>query len=585
MSVPLPSPPTAPDPRRWWALAVIALTQLVVVLDATIVNVALPQAQLELELSDTERQWVITAYVLAFGALLLLGGRVADYWGRKRGYLLGMLGFGAASVWGGLAQSGTELIVARGFQGAFAALLAPAALALLTVTFPAGRERGTAFAVFGTVAGTGAAVGLALGGVLTEYADWRWCLLVNIVFAVVGLIGALLFVSESRVEGDNRYDIPGALAVTLGLAALVYGFTLAESGWTEPDTVGFLAGGLVLLAVFGWVETRVAQPLLPLRIVRDRARAGAFLIQAAIGAVYIGMTLYLMFHLQIVLGLSPLLAGLASLAMTFATMITAPVAARLLPARGPRVLMTAGPLIAAAGMVWLTFVTPDGSYWTEVFGPLVVVGVGIAFVIIPVQNVALVGVARHDAGAASALVNSAMQIGGCVGLSVFTTIYLGAVERSGAAGSGRGPPSPRATPRCSSPPPSPWWSPRSSPRPCSGAPAPRALRTVSPRCRPTSADRRRGHRHVTVTSPLPPLPWPEHSEGGGPACSGPRPLGSRRPADLLTCRPADPPGPSACRRLSPTRAGRSRCAVATSWTRSPRRRQPRPGTRPPGPRS
>ncbi|MEV6471447.1 MFS transporter [Streptomyces sp. NPDC051657] len=438
MSVLLPSQPTAPDPRRWWALAVIALTQLVVVLDATIVNVALPQAQLELELSDTERQWVITAYVLAFGALLLLGGRVADYWGRKRSYMVGMLGFGAASVWGGLAQSGTELIAARGLQGAFAALLAPAALALLTVTFPAGRERGTAFAVFGTVAGTGAAVGLALGGVLTEFADWRWCLLVNIVFAVVGLIGALLFVSESRVEGDNRYDIRGTLAVTLGLAALVYGFTLAESGWTEPDTVGFLAGGLVLLAVFVWIEARAAQPLLPLRIVRDRARAGAFLIQAAIGAVYIGMTLYLMFHLQIVLGLSPLLAGLASLAMTFATMITAPVAARLLPTRGPRVLMTGGPLIAAAGMVWLTFVTADGSYWTEVFGGLVVVGIGIAFVIIPVQNVALAGVGHHDAGAASALVNSAMQIGGCVGLSVFTTIYLSAVERSAAAGSGRG---------------------------------------------------------------------------------------------------------------------------------------------------
>ncbi|MFI9011450.1 MFS transporter [Actinosynnema sp. NPDC053489] len=433
MSVPVPSP----DPRRWWALAVLSLTQLVVVLDATIVNVALPRAQEDLGMSDAQRQWVVTAYVLAFGALLLLGGRVADYWGRKRGYMVGMLGFGAASAWGGLAHSPTELILARGLQGVFAALLAPAALALLTVTFPSGRERGTAFAVFGTVAGTGAAVGLALGGVLTQFAGWRWCLLVNIVFAVVGLVGALVFVSESRADGDNRYDVAGAVTVTLGLGALVYGFTLAEAGWANPWAITSLVLGLVLLALFVRVESRAAQPLLPLRVVRDRVRAGALLIQAIVGAVFIGMTLYLAFHLQIVLGLSPLPAGFAALGMTVTTMVTAPVAARLFARFGARVLMTAGPLIAAAGMLYLTRVTPDGGYWDQVLPGLLVAGVGIACTIVPLQNVALTGVAPHDAGAASALVNSVMQIGGCIALSVFTTIY--AARTQDALGEGDSP--------------------------------------------------------------------------------------------------------------------------------------------------
>ncbi|MFD1713759.1 MFS transporter [Amnibacterium flavum] len=417
--------------NRWLALVVLALTQLVVVLDGTIVNIALPEAQLELGLTDGERGWVVTAYALAFGALLLLGGRIADYWGRKRAYMLGMIGFGLASVWGGLAQNGFELILARGLQGAFAALLAPAALALLTVTFPSGRERNTAFAVFGAIAGAGAAVGMVLGGVLTEFADWRWCLLVNVFFVIVGVIGGALFLDESRAEGDNRYDVLGAVTVTLGLGSLVYGFSLAEGGWGQPTTIGFLALGAGLLVLFVYVEMKVAQPLLPLRIVADRIRAGAFLIQLLAGSVMIGALLYLTFHLQIVLGLSPLAAGLASLPLPFAITLVAPIVTKLLPKVGPRPLLIGGPLVVAASMLFLSGITADGTYVAQVLPGLILLGIGMGFVFVPLQNVALAGVAPHDAGAASATANSAMQIGGSIGLSVFTAIYVAAVPSGG----------------------------------------------------------------------------------------------------------------------------------------------------------
>lgn len=412
---------------RWWALAVISLTQLVVVLDGTIVSIALPRAQQSLGLSDGQRQWVVTAYALAFGALLLLGGRLADYIGRKRIFMIGMVGFGAASLYGGFAQQGWELILARGLQGAFAALLAPAALALLTVTFPSGRERNTAFAVFGTVAGTGAAVGLLLGGLLTEFADWRWCLFVNLFFVAAGLVGGALFLTESKADGENRYDVWGTITVTLGLGALVYGFSLAENGWGDPLTIGFLALGVVLLTVFVWIESRVAQPLLPLRIVADRVRAGAFLIQGVAGAIMIGATMYLTFHLQFVLGMGAFPAGLATLPLPIATMVVAPFATRLLPVIGPRPMLVLGPLLAAAGMIYLSGITPDGAYFLQVAPALVILGVGMALIFIPLQNLALAGVAPHDAGVASAVANSAMQIGGSIGLSVFTAVYAASV--------------------------------------------------------------------------------------------------------------------------------------------------------------
>jgi len=424
-----------PNTRRWWTLAVLALTQLVVVLDATIVTIALPEAQQELGLTDVERQWVVTAYVLVFGALLLLGGRIADYWGRKRAFMVGMIGFGLASAFGGVAQSGTELIIARGLQGLFAALLAPAALALLTVTFSSGRDRNTAFAVFGIIGGSGAAVGLLLGGALTEFTSWRWCLLVNVIFVIVGVIGGMLFLTESKAEGDNKYDIWGTITVALGLGSLVYGFSLAEEGWGSINTIGFLALGVGLLTLFVFIESRVAQPLLPLRVVLNRVRGGAFLMQAIVGSVLIGATLYLTFHFQIVLGMSPLVAGVANVAMTVVILIVVPLLTKALPAIGPRPLMIVGPLFAAAGLFYLSFITPNGSYFTEVLPALVLLGIGLAALFVPLQNLALTGVAPHDAGAASATVNAAMQIGGSIGISVFTAIYAQATETSVTAGS------------------------------------------------------------------------------------------------------------------------------------------------------
>ena len=303
------------------------------------------------------------------------------------------------------------------------------------MTFASGRDRNTAFAVFGIIGGSGAAVGLVLGGALTEFTSWRWCLLVNVFFVVLGVIGALLFLKESKAEGDNKYDLWGALTVTLGLGSLVYGFSLAEEGWGTPQVIGFLALGAGLLALFVLIESRVAQPLLPLRVVLNRVRGGAFLIQAIVGSVLIGATLYLTFHFQIVLGMEPLIAGLANVAMTVVILFMVPVLTNLLPRIGPRPLMIAGPLFSAAGLFYLSFITPGGNYFSQVLPGLVLLGIGLAMLFVPLQNVALTGVLPHDAGAASATVNAATQIGGSIGISVFTAIYAGVAAGSAEDGS------------------------------------------------------------------------------------------------------------------------------------------------------
>jgi EmrB/QacA subfamily drug resistance transporter len=418
-----------PHPRRWAALGVIAISQLMVVLDATIVNIALPSARLDLGITEADQQWVVTAYTLAFGGLLLLGGRIADYWGRKRTFIVGALGFAAASALGGLATTGPMLFGARALQGVFGALLAPASLALLTVLFTEAKERAKAFAVYGAIAGGGSAVGLLLGGVLTEYASWRWCLLVNIPIALLALALAVPLVPESKADGDTSYDIPGAVVVTLGLASLVYGFTEAakpDKGWDAGTTWAFIGGGLVLLVIFVLIERSSRNPLLPLRIVLDRNRGGAYLTSMLVGAGLFGAFLFLTLYLQIVLGYTPLEAGFASLPVTLGVLISATVASNLLPRVGPKIPMMIGPVLAAVGMLWLRFIDLDTSFWTHLMPAQVLLGLGLGFTFVPLSSLALVGVPEHDAGAASAALNATQQIGGSLGTALLNTIATSA---------------------------------------------------------------------------------------------------------------------------------------------------------------
>ncbi|AGL16837.1 MFS transporter [Actinoplanes sp. N902-109] len=424
------SPDISPESgsRRWLALAVIAVSQLLIVLDATIVNIALPTAQQDLGISDANRQWMITAYTLAFGGLLLLGGRIADFTGRKRAFIIGLLGFAAASALGGLAQNAEMLFAARALQGAFGALMAPAALSLLTVTFTDARERARAFGVYGAIAGGGGAVGLLMGGVLTEYASWRWTLLVSTPIAIIAALAAVRFVGESRAAGNTRYDLPGALTSTLGLVALVYGFTKAsEDGWGSATTVGYLIAAAVLLVAFVVIERRSSHPLLPMRVILDRNRGGAYLAALLIGSGLFGVFLFLTFYLQATLGYSALMSGVAFLPFTFGIIAGAGVSAQLQTRVGPRLLMTGGLLLSAIGMVMLTRIGVDTGFWSHVFPAELVMSFGMGVTFGPMSNTALVGVADHDAGVASALINTTQQIGGSLGTALLNTIFTSAV--------------------------------------------------------------------------------------------------------------------------------------------------------------
>ncbi|GGN03679.1 MFS transporter [Actinoplanes campanulatus] len=417
------SPSTEREAGRWWALVVLALAQLMVVLDATIVNIALPTAQADIGFDDHGRQWVVTGYALAFGSLLLLGGRLSDFFGRKRMFVIGLVGFALASALGGAAGSLELLIVARALQGVFGAALAPAALSLLSTTFTEPAERGKAFGIFGAISGAGGGIGLLLGGVLTEYVSWRWCLYVNLVIAAIAVAGAFLKLRDEPVPAHGRIDVPGTITAVAGLVALVYGLANAESdGWSSTATLGPILAGLVLLTAFVLIERRSTHPLLPLRVVLDRNRGGSYASIAIAGAGMFGIFLFLTYYLAGILQFTPIETGLAFLPMLGAVMLTATTAGSMLaPKIGPRPLVPVGALIAAGGMTLLTRLELDSTYVSGVLPGLIIIGLGLGLVFAPTQNAATSGVEHRDAGVASAMINTVQQIGGSIGTALLSS--------------------------------------------------------------------------------------------------------------------------------------------------------------------
>jgi EmrB/QacA subfamily drug resistance transporter len=419
--------PSSLDPKRFKALAVIAVAQLMVVLDASVVIIALPSAQQSLHISTANRQWMLTAYTLAFAGLLLLGGRIADYLGRKRMFLISLIGFAAASALGGLATSSAMLFGARALQGAFAAIMAPSSLSLLTVAFTEPKERARAFGVYGGIAGGGAAIGLILGGALTQYASWRWTLLINVPIAIGTALLAARFVTESRSPVRHSYDIPGALTVTGGLLALVYAFTKAGlDGWSSTTAVGLFGIVAVLLAAFVMIERRVAHPLLPLRIILDRNRGGSFLASLLVGIAMLGTFLSLTYYFQGTLHYSAMKSGLAFIPFSLGVITGATSASRLLPRFGPRFVIIAGLTLSAIGLGIFTLLGIHTTYASLVLPALVITSVGMGLAFVAMSSTSLLGVEPEDAGVASALVNATQQMGGSLGAALINTIATGA---------------------------------------------------------------------------------------------------------------------------------------------------------------
>jgi EmrB/QacA subfamily drug resistance transporter len=417
------------DRRRWLILGVIGLAQLMVVLDLTVMNIALPSAQRALHFTTVDRQWVVTAYTLAFGSLLLPAGRLADLLGRKVTFLTGLAGFAGVSAIGGASVNFAMLVTARACQGAFAALLVPAALSLLTTTFTEPKDRSKAFGIYGAIAGAGGAVGLLLGGALTEYLSWRWTLYVNLLFAGVAFTGGALLLKGQSSRGKPRLDVPGALLVSSGVFCLVYGLSNAAThGWRAPSTYGFLAIAVVLLVAFALWQGRAAHPLLPPRVVLDRNRGGAYLSMLIGTAGLFGIFLFLTYYLQQTLGYSPLVTGFAFLPMSVGLIVMANLATIvLMPRFGPKPLVALGMLSASGGSAWLAQLGSHTGYTTGVLGPLILAGIGLGLVIAPGINTGTFGVAPQDAGVAAATVTVGQMLGGSVGTSLLNTIYASAV--------------------------------------------------------------------------------------------------------------------------------------------------------------
>ena len=425
-----PSSGTGPqDRRRWLVLGVIGIAQLMVVLDVTVMNIALPSAQRALHFGTVDRQWVVTAYTLAFGSLLLLGGRLADLFGRKVTFLAGLIGFAGVSAVGGASVNFAMLVTARACQGVFGAILVPSALSLLTTTFTEQRERGKAFGIYGAIAAAGSAVGLLLGGVLTEYLSWRWTLYVNLIFAGAALAGGLILLERNPSPVKPKLDIPGVLAVSGALFCLVYGFSNAAThNWHTPSTWGFLAAGVVLLAAFACWQGRAASPLLPPRVVLDRNRGGAYASMLIASSGMFGVFLFLTYYLQQTLGYSPVVTGVAFLPIAAGIAFSANMSTIvLMPRVGPKPLVAAGMLVAAGAMTWFAQLGAHTAYVDGVLGPLILTGIGLGMVIAPSINTGTFGVEPRDAGVASASVTVGQQLGASIGTSLLNTIFAGAV--------------------------------------------------------------------------------------------------------------------------------------------------------------
>ncbi|WP_329206721.1 MFS transporter [Streptomyces sp. NBC_00683] len=405
------------------ALAVIAACQLMVVLDATIVNIALPHIQDALSFSTTDLSWVLSSYTLTFGGLLLLGGRAGDILGRRRVFMTGILLFTLASLLGGLAQEPWQLLAARALQGVGGAIASPTSLALITTTFPEGPERNRAFGVFAAVSAGGGAIGLLTGGMLTEWLDWRWVLFVNVPIGVLIAVLAPMYINESE-KHPGRFDISGALTSTLGMASLVYGFIRAsESGWRDTLTLSSFGAAVVLLAAFVLIESRAREPITPLRMFADRNRSGTYMIMLSLAAAMFGMFFFIVLFVQNVLDYSPIESGLAFLPVTVAIIMGAGLSQRLLPVLGPKPFMVTGSAITGIGLFWQTLISPDSSYVGGVLGPMFLFGFGMGLNFVTLTLTAVSGVAQHEAGAASSLLNASQQVGGSLGLSILVTVF------------------------------------------------------------------------------------------------------------------------------------------------------------------
>jgi EmrB/QacA subfamily drug resistance transporter len=416
---------TTPDPLRWKALAVLSIAYLMVVLDISIVNVALPSIQKHLHFSSTENlQWIVSGYSLTFGGFLLLGGRSGDLLGRRKIFMIGLALFAATSLLAGLSVSSGMLIGARVAQGAAGAILSPSVFSIVSVTFAEGSERNKALGLLGAISGAGAAIGVILGGVLTQYAGWEWIFIVNVPIGLATLLFVPRVVKESRADGLARhFDAMGAVTVTASLMLFVYALTrTTQIGWSSTETILELIGSVVLMAAFIVTEMRSRSALVPLRIFKRRTLTGANVIGFWLGTMIFGMFFLLSLYMQQVLGFSALKTGVGYLAVALTAVASSGVAQALVTKLGVKPILMAGLAMVGGGLVYFTQISAHGSYFSDLFPGFVILGLGLGFSFVPISIAALAGVTGRDAGLASGLINTSQQIGGALGLAILTTV-------------------------------------------------------------------------------------------------------------------------------------------------------------------